>query len=131
MVLHLSHRNAESLPLAFPGPRSYQILFLPKYKDRDALPALPLIQVAAKEVPEFSTGLLAPRPPVEPLGAQGRGLYSLLYGMLAGTAGFLQTGRNGSLPWVRWRENKQMLKINDCSERELNGHQPRMAAFEN
>lgn len=33
------------------------------------------------------------------------------------------------LPLVRQRENKQMLKINDCCERELNGLQPRMAAL--
>lgn len=48
---------------------------------------------------------------------------------LAWAAGFLKIGFNAPLLLVRWRENKQMLKINDCCARELNGLQPRMAAF--
>lgn len=39
-------------------------------------------------------------------------------------SGFLRIGLKDPLPLVRWRENKQMLKVNDCCERELNGLQP-------
>ena len=71
----------------------------------------------------------AQRTPAE-LSATQRAIKPLLrVSNLACATGFLKTGYNVPLPLVRWRENKPMLKINDCNEREINGLWPRMAAF--